>query len=170
VSVLFIDESKSKKYWIVAVEIEENSLPKLRQRLRNLVLPGQRSIHFQKESDRRKRQLLTEFSKFEFRVIVVQSPLADNLSARRDCLSRLLVRLPETDVSRVVLERDDSILNFDKQIFRDYQSSTGAIFGYQMAYRHEEPLLWLPDAIAWCIQRGGAWRSEADHLFDSSQL
>jgi hypothetical protein len=31
---------------------------------------------------------------------------------------------------------------------------------------HEEPLLWVPDAIAWAVGRGGDWRRRAEPLLD----
>ena len=37
-------------------------------------------------------------------------------------------------------------------------------FGHASA--HEEPLLWVPDAIAWAVGRGGDWRRRAEPLLD----
>ncbi|GHH64506.1 hypothetical protein [Promicromonospora soli] len=31
---------------------------------------------------------------------------------------------------------------------------------YDHADRHSDALLWIPDAIAWCWQRGGEWRDK----------
>ena len=37
-------------------------------------------------------------------------------------------------------------------------------------YRHmnsrHEPLLWLPDIVAWCYGRGGPWRDAVEPLVD----
>ncbi len=32
--------------------------------------------------------------------------------------------------------------------------------------KHEEPLLWVADAIAWCIQRGQPWANLVVDLID----
>jgi hypothetical protein len=37
---------------------------------------------------------------------------------------------------------------------------------YRHSARHEEPLLWIPDAIAWSYTRGGAWRHQVRRLAD----
>jgi hypothetical protein len=29
---------------------------------------------------------------------------------------------------------------------------------YEHLKPHEEPLLWVPDAVAWCYGNGGDWR------------
>ena len=34
-----------------------------------------------------------------------------------------------------------------------------------MNSRHE-PLLWLPDIVAWCYGRGGSWRDDVEPLVD----
>lgn len=29
---------------------------------------------------------------------------------------------------------------------------------YELLATHADPLLWIPDAVAWCWNRGGTWR------------
>jgi hypothetical protein len=45
------------------------------------------------------------------------------------------------------------------------RSGTGGMT-YRHATAHEEPLLWLPDAIAWAVGRGGDWRRRAEPLLE----
>ncbi|WP_460702136.1 hypothetical protein [Myceligenerans halotolerans] len=35
---------------------------------------------------------------------------------------------------------------------------------YDHMHRHEEPLLWAADAVAWAWQRGGPWQAAAKGL------
>ena len=44
-------------------------------------------------------------------------------------------------------------------------SGTG-LLTFRHVAAHEEPLLWLPDAIAWAIGRGGDWRRRAEPLVE----
>jgi hypothetical protein len=36
----------------------------------------------------------------------------------------------------------------------------GADMTYHHDMPHQEPLLWAPDAVAWCWAAGGAWRQK----------
>jgi len=56
---MFIDESKANGYIIAATVVGDVKLAETRALLRELVLPGQRRIHFAKESDRRRRHVLS---------------------------------------------------------------------------------------------------------------
>lgn len=45
---VWVDETKSKSFVLVAVELEAESAAGARKELRDRLLPGQRSIHFAK--------------------------------------------------------------------------------------------------------------------------
>lgn len=59
----------------------------------------------------------------------------------------------------LVLEQDDSLLDWDR---RQLYTLTRAAGLPGMRYEHRraatEPLLAIPDAIAWCWAKGGHWR------------
>jgi len=54
------------------------------------------------------------------------------------------------DLDETTLFKDRLVLKLEtiklkRQIFWDHKM------------RHEEPLLWVADAVAWCVNRGGEW-------------
>lgn len=59
----------------------------------------------------------------------------------------------ETKAQRVLLETDEPYRQFDMRV--------GAETARDLDIVHlrsaDEPLLWLSDAVAWCVQRGKPW-------------
>lgn len=156
--VLFIDESKQPNYLVVATLVIDADVPKLRKILKALVIAGQRSIHFRKEKASRRRDLISMLGKIGFTSYVFRSELAHELEARTDCLEQIFIFARKTGVSRLVFERDDSIIKFDEKVlYALSKSSPGFVVGFEHLYRHEEPLLWVPDALAWCENQRGDW-------------
>ena len=84
----------------------------------------------------------------------------DELKARKACLRALVFDLAGTDVSRLVLERDDSLLGWDNQQLIELTREAGC--RDSLSYHHEragsEAMLAIPDAIAWCWAKRGDWR------------
>ena len=168
-SVLFLDESKTKGYTVSAVAISTPNIVSVRRRVAELRLKGQRRIHFTKESDRRRRTILSTMTSLRVtaHIYSLGSCLSDE-EGRRRCLTALVDDAATLGVSRIVLEQDDSVIAFDRQVLalelasRDNKSVT---------YRHEraasEPLLWIADAVAWSYTRGGEWRERASPLIHS---
>ncbi len=69
----------------------------------------------------------------------------------------------------MILERDDSIVDFDKRVlFKEVRKWN---HHEPIRYSHDraanEPLLWVPDAIAWSYVRGGDWRRRVRPLIES---
>src|SRR5207245_1883422 len=93
--------------------------------------------------------------------------------ARQACLSELVTDLAKHAVHRLVIEQDDSVLDFDKRLL--YQHVRGAGIAHTLQYghmrAHEECLLAIPDAVAWCWAKGGRWRNKvAPVVVDVRQL
>ncbi len=71
---------------------------------------------------------------------------------------------------RLVLEgrghREDLM---DRRAIRDVlgprPSSAGLV--YEHLRSHEEPLLWVPDAVAWCHGADGEWRRRVVQIIDA---
>lgn len=68
--------------------------------------------------------------------------------------------------SMLVLEQDDSVLDVDRKLLyrcvRELGRQDDLVYRHHRA--HEEPLLALPDAIAWSWHRGGQWRKRIEPL------
>lgn len=155
---VWVDETKSKSFVLVAVELEAESAAGARKELRDRLLPGQRSIHFAKESDRRRKQLLKDWAQLAKSVYIVDTQLKDAKQARRMAISILLSTLkPEF----ICIEKDESVLDSDSEILRRWRAQLREKkqdFEFRFETRNTEPLLWLPDGIGWAYQRGDSYR------------
>ncbi|MPV50410.1 hypothetical protein GCG21_10430 [Pseudactinotalea sp. HY160] len=71
-------------------------------------------------------------------------------------------------VDRLVIERDESLQRADRSTIAEVvRRDEGASLEYRHAGPHEQPLLWVGDAAAWCVTNGGEWRRRADPLVES---
>ncbi len=158
-AALFIDESKDPRYILAATLVSEAEIPRLRKTVRALVRPGQRSIHFYKENDSERRKLLSTYERLGFKTLLFESTHRSDLDARRDCFESLIRVISHFKILRLVIEKDVSILKFDEAMIEKLIRVNGldSALGFEHYLRHEEPLLWVPDSIAWCANRGGQW-------------
>lgn len=159
-SALYVDESKSKGYTMVAAVVVPSDQAALRQQVRALVLPGQRRLHFTSESDSRRRHILSTLEGFGVRAHVVHSGLKHEASGREACLQDLVALAARDGHERIVLERDESIEHADKKVLYAAVHAHGLrdTMTYAHETAHQEPLLWIADAIAWSYTKGGDWR------------
>lgn len=134
----------------------------LRYVIRGLLLPGQRYLHMIKENDGRKRTIARSLVAAEVRATVYRatSPRLRNDRYRRAACLRALVEDHTTAETKVVLDQDDTMLNWDNQRLIEYTRQAGChdTLHYEHLRAHSDVLLAIPDAIAWCWARGGAWR------------
>jgi hypothetical protein len=165
-SALFVDESKSKSYTMVAAVVGSGDQTTLRQQMRSLVLPGQRRLHFTNESDSRRRQVLSTLESLGVRAYVVHSDLKHEASGREACLRDLVALAARDGHERIVLERDVSIERADKKALYAAVHVHGLrdIMTYAHETAHQEPLLWIADAIAWSYAKGGDWRRRVQSM------
>ncbi|HEX6684851.1 MAG TPA: hypothetical protein VF062_18830 [Candidatus Limnocylindrales bacterium] len=65
-----------------------------------------------------------------------------------------------------MLERDDSHAEADRRLLRAELQAAGAAdrLTYEHVRAYEEPLLAIPDAVAWCWVKGGHWRVKAKQM------
>ncbi|WP_062137438.1 hypothetical protein [Demequina aestuarii] len=163
---VFVDESKTRGYWITATATAPAVMPENDKRLRQLLKPGQRRLHFTKESPQRRRALLSAMVDLDARVAVFSISGVRDTYARPACLRALVQHAVRDDIQEVVLERDDSLSVHDRRVIaaaiRTHQTRTE--FRYRHASPHEFPLLWVSDAVAWSYAKGGDWRRRAAPL------
>jgi hypothetical protein len=84
--------------------------------------------------------------------------------ARSACLSDMVPRLVELDVSRLVLESCQHQDAADRRVLAAGVREHGGAFAYEHLRPVEDPLLWISDAIAWSYGAGGDWRRRAVDL------
>lgn len=162
----FIDESaRSHKYLICAATLTPADVETARQTLRGLRAKGQRRIHFATESDRRRRQLLGAISSLESSSGIYAAPGKDQVAARAAILSTAVVHLRDEGVGRLIIETRKGQDHRDRSvIYQTVGPHPQPEFYYSHQAAAEEPLLWIPDAIAWAWGRGGNWRGLVEDL------
>ena len=132
-SHIFVDETKDRDYLLVASAYVSSDIDELRKLMRALVLRGQRRVHMKKESEPRKRAIA--------------------------CLGALVVDAAHLDNPLLVLEQDDSLLDWDRrQLYALTREAQVPLLRYEHRRASVEQLLAIPDAIAWCWAKGGDWR------------
>ena len=76
--------------------------------------------------------------------------------------------LAELPAHRLVIEQDDSLLRSDQEtLYRAVRANgvEGQLVSAHLSPRLE-PLLWIPDAVAWCWDKGGVWKDRVLPLVD----
>lgn len=155
----FVDETKSKTLVLAACLVRDDMAKQIRSQLRALLLPGQRSVHFAKESDRRRKSILSAVSGMQISIHVFDTRLKPDASSRAVALRMLLEELTPR---RVCVELDVTSLKSDQLVLADFKREhfpQDQEFQYSFETPSREPLLWLPDIFAWCYQRGWSMTS-----------
>jgi hypothetical protein len=154
---VFVDENKSRGLLMAAARCQAGDVAVHRKALRGLLLPGQERLHFRHESDVRRKKILGAIGGFHILVDLYQAD-RDTLADRRRCLEAI-VRDSAGTTELLRLERDESIMDHDRQSVHAAIRRFGCYeLRFEMLVPKADPLLWVPDAIAWAWAHGGAWR------------
>lgn len=169
---MFVDESKDRGCIVAAAIVAPGELARARRMIRGFVMPGQRRIHFHKESDGRRKRILDGVEELSVRVAMYDGSAHPRRHQRSACLLRLIQDAAAQGVTMLAIERDESVLDADRKLLyravRDFGCHEDLQYRFPRAY--EEPLLAIPDAIAWCWQRGGQWKRRVSRLVDLRNL
>ena len=165
----FVDESKRRGIYLVcAVLIDPKELAHTRASLRAMRLPQQRRLHFSKESSQRRQFLLEEVARLPVRAWVYSST-AKEPYARQEIMAALLNELSAVDCERLIIERREAGQDA-RESAQIAAASRGGQVPAEMSYDHlsghEEPLLWVADAVAWAYGAGGQWRRRSAKLIE----
>ena len=167
-SNIYVDESIRNSYFLCAVQVDTSQISQLRLKAKMLRTNGQTSVHMQTETKSRQSQIATNISSFEFRALlfhVTRSGVTD-LSARRIALESMFMNSQMFSAQLITFDTSNSIQQ-DRRIISEVSRSKGINIPH---YRHmnsrHEPLLWLPDIVAWCYGRDGPWRDAVEPLVD----
>jgi hypothetical protein len=161
---VFVDESKTKGYFVAAAAVLPNDAGTADKALRKLVRPGQERIHFKSEDAGSKKKLLSQMLQLPVLVNLYIVKGRNDKEARTLCLNALVQDLVAARVSKLLIERDESLEQADRRTI----ATALRVVGYQLAYDHvgpkEHAVLWVSDAVAWCHQAGGDWVRRAAPL------
>lgn len=151
--IAYIDESKAKRFLFAVLLIEPKRQFLIRKELVKSLLSGQRSWHFVKENSRRRKQFLRLLIKMQLNVLIIKVDNSNKNKKRTVALNALIAQIPKYGVNEVVFDLDDTTLLADSKFF----SNLGVPLLWDHREPHQEPLLWVADAVAWCVNRGGDW-------------
>ncbi|MFI5488774.1 hypothetical protein [Micromonospora echinaurantiaca] len=157
---VFVDETKERGLKLAAAFVESDDVAGARQIVGRLTLPGQRSIHFCKERDERRRSILSAIRRLPVAVTIYDATaFRCHKQARAACLRSLVA--DATKAERLVLELDESRLKADRELLNLQLRRTGLAgqLRYYHLQAHDDCLLAIPDAVAWSWAKGGEWRS-----------
>jgi hypothetical protein len=166
----FVDESRRGSYLLVAAVVEPAQLAPGRVLLRGMCRPQDRRLHFNAMTDPRRRKTAAALAAAPLRCWVYLGR-GEPESARQVCLAQLLTELLAVQCQRLVIEsrgssddaRDARTLN---AALGPTPSKSGLVHEHLRPY--EDPLLWVPDAVAWCYGAGGDWRRRIAPLVQRS--
>ena len=151
--IAYIDESKSKSYILVLHLMLPRNQTSVRKALAQKLLAGQRSIHFRKESDRRRVLIIRLLLSLDLKVIVFRAAVKNQTLARNILIENVCENLVRFEITELVFELDKMSIDGDNQLLNQMRPRVP----WDHRERHQEPLLWVADAVAWCVNRGGEW-------------
>jgi len=168
---IYVDETKAKGYLIAAASGAPEQLKISRKEIAALILPGQRSLHMKAEQDTRRRLIVDTIIRMG-NDLGVQAVVYDagRVGTERDrrarCLQALVDDAARHVAAEIVFDLDETLLSWDRQRMIELTRAAGARdrLTYSHRTRHEERLLAIPDAIAWCWAKGGDWRQRVQPL------
>jgi hypothetical protein len=161
----FVDESlRPGRYFLGCVVIEGRIAGSVRRQVRKLLLPGQRRLHFQEESDQRRRQVLIGLAALDLDVTVyvcLHEMGRGAEQARAACLARLVRELQAGGLAtELYVESRDGGDGRDRATIIHARQGT-PVLTFHHLQPLDDPLLWLPDVYAWAVGAGGEWREQA---------
>jgi hypothetical protein len=124
-------------------------------------MPRQRRIHFTAESDSRRKIILAALHDAHAQAIIYDATAYRSVKSARDAaLTRLVDDAAKIGAQMLVIERDDQSEASDKVIIRGRTQIAGCsdTLRYTHKRAYEEPLLAIPDAVAWSWAKSGHWR------------
>lgn len=162
----YADESvRGRAYMMCLTMVSSSKVKDVRRSVRALASPGQRRVHFVKESDRHRRRILKAMVGLDTRSVIYVVKHQDQLAAREAILESIVKDVLKDRVTRLVLESRAGQDRRDRSIIaRGIGSGLRTPLDYAHHAAHEEPLLWVPDALAWSWGRGGHWRKLVGEL------
>lgn len=159
----FADESKESRFTVAVALCPTRDLDRARVALRGLRLAGQRRLHFKRESNRQRHAIIAELDRLGIGFVIFECGQGvGERQARPAVLEQLVPDLVDRGVTRLVIERDESLDVHDRRKLREVTLKVGCrdVLTYELLQAHEDPLLWAADAVAWCWTKGGQWRQQ----------
>ncbi|GAA4685444.1 hypothetical protein GCM10023197_46580 [Gordonia humi] len=161
----FVDESKVKGLLVACTVVNPADLAATRRALNDLRMKGQRRIHFTKESDSRRRAICSMLCTLDVEVTIYKARDRDPRVARAAALAAVVADLAAANATQLIIERDDPAAAADRAtLYRAVHDHGVPNLSYDLRRPHEEPGLWISDAVAWCYTKDRQWRGRVQPL------
>ena len=164
----YVDESARDNFLLCGINVQQSQIHKIRGTLREFKVNGRSHLHMYQENRSTQEAVAAFVSNLPIRgwLIIVSAHTAKEPLARKLALQSL-VEISSLRGSRLLTLDDISCRRSDSKLLKDVAKNMDYQFPH---YRHvnsrHEPLLWLPDIVAWCYGRGGSWRDAVEPLVD----
>jgi hypothetical protein len=166
----FVDENTVRGIMVAAAIADPRALGSARKVLTELRMKGQERLHFKSERDSRRREICSALVTLDVSVYIYHAATLNPKQGRPRCLEMLVADLAELSATRLILEQDDSTMKADRRVLYDAVGKHG--LRDQLSYHHlrakQEPMLWIPDAVAWCVAKGGEWPARVRPLVEKT--
>jgi len=168
----WVDESVSigvdrSGFYVLAASVGDPSAAEaMRSAMRELVPKPRRRLHWHSEAAGTRRAAVDRIAALDLVHVVVVREVVEarrQERARRHCLERLLFELDQLEVARVWLESRGPTPDRRDVVMVDALRRSAAVSAklrVGFARPSEEPMLWIPDAIAGAVRHG---RRTGDH-------
>lgn len=159
----YVDESESRQrldpdvYILAAALVEDAEQDAIQARMRALLRPGQRKLHWHAESATSRAGIIDAVAglpALQLAVVRTGRPGERSERRRRKCLERLVYELDERGVEYVTLEARERKSNARELRLLDRYRSAGAVRGTMRMYHAAGPtcpLLWIADSLAGAV-------------------
>lgn len=156
----YVDESKRGPYLMCAFVTDPGHRGQVVSTLNRIRMPGAPRIHMKNESDSTRRAVLSALCDLQVQSTMFVSRIKPMITARAAIIEDgIWPRIRRERITRLVLEPEAGQDERDRrQLFGLVQRDGLANFSYAHLPPITEPMLWVPDAIAWAYGAGGAWR------------
>ena len=159
----YVDESFEGAYLMALVAVDGGDVAATRSKTRRLRARGASRFHMSSESDQRRDRALALIRELPVTAVVVEVRGDTPAHQRRvRAIESIVSECVRLGASRLLFELDISVVRRDRStVARALRSTDDAsALTYGFVGGAAEPLLWLPDAVAWAWARGGHWRGK----------
>lgn len=157
----YVDESKRGPYLMCAFVTEPASRKRVVAELNRIRPPRASRLHMKNESEPTKRAILSALCELGVTSTVYVSRVKPFHTARAAIIEPgIWPQVLAEGIERLILEPEVGQDERDRRQLYRLAAATGMTG--RVSYAHlpptAEPMLWVPDAIAWAYGSGGEWR------------
>jgi len=157
---VFLDESISNdSYFVVTSEVPTAVCRQVRTSMRKFSKKVGRAVHMYQAPPQLKKKALQTVLEMnaEHVIFTISTSSRTNIDCRMRCLEAVINYFADSDVAVLTLDRSNT-MGRDAKVLSNFKTIQERFVTYRHIASHQEPLLWLPDIVAWSYARGGHWR------------